>query len=145
MHCFAPCGFLRGEIRGTRSPKNVFRPLVWSKNKGWGALPWIHYCTGIRQTKKITISNEVSSLFGFSQCVSYSPTRRFCTTWMTNCKGPICGPFTFERKRMVRFQYGLNEIGCSDELSTLYTDLRTFIFHCDRLLHASIRVKRANI
>ena len=45
--------------------------------------------TGARQTKKITILDDVSSLFVLSQCVSCSPARCFCTTWPTSCKGPI--------------------------------------------------------
>ena len=78
---------LRGGGEGGGLKKIFCRPLVSSKNKarmggegGRGGLPWIRHCTGIRQTKEITISNEMSSVFGLSQCVSYSPTRQFCTT-----------------------------------------------------------------
>ena len=45
------------------------------------------------QTNKGTdlfiVNHDVSSLFFLSRCVCCSPPWRFCTTWMTNCKGPI--------------------------------------------------------
>ena len=50
--------------------RSFFGPYFGLKTSVRGALPWIHYCTGIRQTTEITISNEMSSLFGLSQCVS---------------------------------------------------------------------------
>ena len=44
---------------------------------------------GRRQTKKITILNDVCSLFLLSHCVYCSPAWRICTTWISNCKEPI--------------------------------------------------------
>ena len=48
-----------------------------------------HAGTGGRQTKEITILNDVSSLFVFSQCVLCFPAWRFCTKKITSCKEPI--------------------------------------------------------
>ena len=45
--------------------------------------------TGTKQTKKITILNDVSSLFVLSQCVSCVPTWWFLHHVTVGCKGPI--------------------------------------------------------
>ena len=42
-----------------------------------------------KQRKLITISHCLCVLFVLSQCDFCSPARRFCTTWMASCKGPI--------------------------------------------------------
>ena len=45
--------------------------------------------TGTKQTKKITILNDVSSLFVLSQCVSCVSTWRFLHHVTATCKRPI--------------------------------------------------------
>ena len=45
--------------------------------------------TGTKQTKKITILNDVSSLFVLSQCVSCIPTWQFLHHVTVSCKGSI--------------------------------------------------------
>ena len=45
--------------------------------------------TGTKQTKKITILSDVSSLFVLSQCVSFVPTWRFLHHVTVSCKRPI--------------------------------------------------------
>ena len=42
-----------------------------------------------KTTKEIIILKDLSPLFVLSKCLSCSPVWRFCTTWMTNYKGPI--------------------------------------------------------
>ena len=42
-----------------------------------------------KQRKLITTSHCLCVLFVLSQCDFCSPARRFCTTWMASCKGPI--------------------------------------------------------
>ena len=56
--------------------------------------------TGTRQTKKITILDDVRSLVVLSQCVSCSPASCFCTTRLTTCKGPIVKNNWSSRKTM---------------------------------------------
>ena len=41
------------------------------------------------KTIKFTILNDVSSFIVLSQCLSWSPSWQFWTTWMTGSKGPI--------------------------------------------------------
>ena len=56
-------------------------------------------CTGTKQTKKITILNDVSSLFVLSQCVSCVPTWWFLHHVTVSCKGPI-RHVKFDKKRL---------------------------------------------
>ena len=63
--------------------------VTWYKNR-----PVETQETHWDKTTKITILNDVSSLFVLSQCVSCVPTWRFLHHVTVSCKGPIQGLFS---------------------------------------------------
>ena len=68
---------------------SVVRTLRWSSSWCKTAMMESKGHPGKRETKEITISNDVSSLFSlFSLCVFCSPAWWYCTTWMSSSKGP---------------------------------------------------------
>ena len=75
------------------------------KGRGWvdGIKVWLLICLSTwyrhrhdgeqnmhwEKTIKFTILSDVSSFIVLSQCLSWSPSWQFWTTWMTSSKGPI--------------------------------------------------------
>ena len=65
--------------------------IVWQQ--ALCSLSFTGYKTAMLENKRRTGTEKaisvVSPLFVLSRCVSGSSVWRFCTTWMTRCKGPI--------------------------------------------------------
>ena len=78
-----------------------------------------------KQRKLITTSHCLCVLFVLSQCDFCSPARRFCTTWMASCKGPI---LTLDGQKEVVLACNKKKSKKSNQLALFYYMYNKYFF-----------------
>ena len=76
--CFCFCREVFGFVVTVMCTIN--RPFAASHSRGTKQPRW---------RTEVALWQDICLFFVLSQCDFCSPTRRFCTTWMSSCKGPI--------------------------------------------------------